>query len=62
MFDNNLFIEPQKYNFKLKKNAKSASISKVISNKVARVRFGTKRPVLSKMPGHTNESTSNNHV
>jgi site-specific recombinase XerD len=68
MFDDNLFIEPQKYNFKLKKIAKRAGITKDISNKVARhtnaqlwVRFGAKRPVLSKMLGHTNEATSNNY-
>jgi site-specific recombinase XerD len=68
MFDDNLFIEPQKYNFKLKKIAKRAGISKDISNKVARhtnaqlwVRFGAKRPVLSRMLGHTNEATSNNY-
>lgn len=68
MFDDNLFIEPQKYNSKLKKIAKRAGISKVISNKVGRhtnaqlwVRFGAKRPVLSRMLGHTNEATSNNY-
>jgi site-specific recombinase XerD len=68
IFDDTLFIEPQKYNFKLKKIAKRATITKDISNKVARhtnaqlwVRFGAKRPVLSKMLGHANEATSKNY-
>lgn len=68
IFDENLFIEIQKYNFKLKKIAKLANIQKEISNKVARhtnaqlwVRNGALRPILSKMLGHSNEATSNNY-
>ncbi|MES2796573.1 MAG: site-specific integrase [Bacteroidota bacterium] len=68
IFSKKIFIEIQKYNFKLKKIAKMAGVNKEISNKVARhtnaqiwVRNGALRPILSKMLGHSNETTSNNY-
>jgi integrase len=65
LFDNNNFIEDQVYNRQLKTIAERAGIRKNVSNKVARhtnvqlwIRYGADRPVISKMVGHTKESTT----
>jgi integrase len=67
-FDDSVFIEAQAYNRNLKKVALKAGISKELSNKVARhsnaqmwVRYGAKRPVVSKILGHTKESSTNHY-
>jgi site-specific recombinase XerD len=61
-------IEEPVYNRHLKDIAKLASITKSVSNKVARhtnaqlwIRYGADRPVLSKMMGHTKEETTKNY-
>ena len=72
LFDETNFIEPQKYNFKLKKIAKRAGISEEIalklSNKVARhtffqllIRSGVSPAIAAKIAGHTNEKSTKSY-
>lgn len=63
-----VFIEIQAYNRNLKILAKRANVNRPISNKTGRhtnaqmwIRFGAKRPVLSKMMGHGKEQTTENY-
>jgi site-specific recombinase XerD len=68
VFDSKYLIEEPAYNRNLKQIAKLAGIKKSVSNKVARhtnaqlwIRYGAKRPVVSKMLGHTKEETTNTY-
>lgn len=68
LFKKCLFIEVQAYNRNLKILAKKVGILRSVSNKIARhtnaqmwIRFGAKRPVLSKMMGHEKEQTTENY-
>ena len=68
VFNSVYFNEEQVYNRNLKEIASMVGISKNLTNKVARhtnaqlwVRYGAERPVLSKMLGHENESTTKSY-
>lgn len=72
LFNETNFIEPQKYNFKLKKIAKRAGLSDEIalkvSNKVARhtyfqllIRSGVSPAIAAKIAGHTNEKSTKSY-
>jgi len=68
VFDLKYLIEEPTYNRNLKEIATLAGISKKVSNKVARhsnaqlwIRYGAEGAVLSKMMGHTQESTTRNY-
>lgn len=68
VFTPSALIEEPVYNRHLKEIAKLANISKSVSNKVARhtnaqlwIRYGADRPVLSKMMGHSQETTTKNY-
>ena len=72
LFDETKFIEPQKYNFKLKKIAKRAGLSDEIalkiSNKVARhtyfqllIRSGVNPAIAAKIAGHSDEKSTKSY-
>lgn len=68
VFDRKYLVEEPVYNRKLKEIAKLAGITKNVTNKNARhtnaqlsIRHGTEGAVLSKMMGHTQESTTKNY-
>jgi integrase len=65
LFRRDVFTEDQPYNRNLKRIAKLLEWDKNIYNKLARntnsqlyIRYGAKRPILSKMLGHEREETT----
>lgn len=66
LFPRDIFTEDQAYNRNLKRVAKLLKWKRNIYNKLARntnsqlyIRYGAKRPVVSKMLGHEKEETAN---
>jgi len=67
-FRRDIFVDIQAYNRNLKVIGKVAGIERPISNKIARhtniqmwIRMGAERPIVSKMVGHSVESTTENY-
>lgn len=68
LLDRQIFVETQVYNRNLKLLAKRINLHRSLSNKTGRhtnaqmwIRFGAKRPVLSKMMGHEKEETTESY-